>query len=206
MGIHTEDEPTLWDRSLAHDERAFAALFDLHRDRVFRHVLRLVESRQDAEDVTAAAFFELWHRRSKVRIVGGSVLPWLLVTTTNVARNNTRSRRRYAALVAALPRSAETSEDPADLVAEAAESDATARRVRHVLGALRDTDATLLSLVVLENMTLSDAATALGVSHGAARTRLHRLKSHARSLLTAVDDEPVPIRIVKLPLREGRTS
>ncbi|WP_396133584.1 RNA polymerase sigma factor [Arthrobacter sp. 1088] len=51
----------------------------------------MVGGRHDAEDATAAAFLELWRRREGVRLVDGSILPWLLVTTTNTARNLQRS-------------------------------------------------------------------------------------------------------------------
>ena len=60
-----------------------------------RQAVRLLESWPDAEDVSASAFLELFRRRDDVRIVNGSVLPWLLVTTANLARNATRARRRW---------------------------------------------------------------------------------------------------------------
>lgn len=60
------DETALWSRARSGDGRAFAALFDAHRDRAFRHALRLVASAHDAEDVVAAAFFELWRKRDTV--------------------------------------------------------------------------------------------------------------------------------------------
>ena len=99
----TEDETAVWSAALSRDERAFGVLFDRHRDRVFRHAARLVEYRAEAEDVTAAAFFELWRRRDAVRVVDGSVLPWLLVTATNLSRNASRGTRRYHAMLAGFP-------------------------------------------------------------------------------------------------------
>ena len=101
----SEDEGADWEASLANDANAFVSIFDRHRNRVYRHALRMTANAHDAEDVTAAAFLELWRRRKTVRLVDGSVLPWLLVTTTNQARNVARSLRRYRALLASLPRS-----------------------------------------------------------------------------------------------------
>jgi RNA polymerase sigma-70 factor (ECF subfamily) len=92
-----ESDEGLWRRSLDGDGEAFAFLFDRHRDRVFGHAFRLVQTRHDAEDVAASVFLELWRRRAEVRLVDGSVLPWLLVTTTNVGRNSARGTRRYRA-------------------------------------------------------------------------------------------------------------
>ena len=79
-------EVEVWTRACANDGRAFTSLFDRHRDRVFRHVLRLVDNAHDSEEVTSASFFELWRRRASVILVSDSVLPWLLVTAGNIAR------------------------------------------------------------------------------------------------------------------------
>lgn len=69
------DEVTEWADARAGSSVAFAAVYDRHRERVYRLALRLSENRHDAEDVTASAFLELWRRRTDVRLVGGSVLP-----------------------------------------------------------------------------------------------------------------------------------
>jgi RNA polymerase sigma-70 factor (ECF subfamily) len=74
----SEDEATAWAAVLDSDSDAFVAIFDKHRDRVYRHALRITENVHDAEDVTAGAFLELWRRQKAVRVVDGSVLPWLL--------------------------------------------------------------------------------------------------------------------------------
>src|SRR6476661_9649347 len=109
MGNVEKDEDGLWSRSLQGDGGAFGALYDRHRDRVFRHAYRLSGNHHDAEDIMAAAFLELWRRRAKVRIVDGSIVPWLLVTTTNMARNSGRAALRYRRLLDSLPRRQESS-------------------------------------------------------------------------------------------------
>jgi RNA polymerase sigma-70 factor (ECF subfamily) len=75
------DEAASWRRASAGDGEAFGLLFDAHHVRVYRHALKLTGSVHDAEEVLAGAFLELWRRRTSVRLVGDSVLPWLLVTT-----------------------------------------------------------------------------------------------------------------------------
>jgi len=171
----TAIESELWQRSLDRDARAFAAIFDLHRDRVFRHTLRLVDSAHDAEDVTAAAFFELWRRSARVVPVEGSVLPWLLVTASRIARNVTRGTRRYRALLDALPRTPEP--------AAALDDD---RGALVAIRSLRETDASLVTLVVIEGYPITEAAAVLGLSDGAARTRLHRAKRRLREQLADI--------------------
>lgn len=167
----------LWARSLRGDGHAFAHLFDRHRDRVFRSVLRLAATTHEAEDVVAATFLELWRLRDRVRIVDDSVLPWLLVTAFNVARNSARSRRRYERLLATIPipRESKNLDCIAALEAERAAVDA--------LRALPKADAEILILVGIEGLTLAESARALDISVDAAKQRLSRARRRAREHL-----------------------
>lgn len=128
----TGDEALDWAEALSNDADAFAAIFDRHHDRVYRHALRLTENLHDAEDITAGAFLELWRRRKSVRVVGGSTLPWLLVTATNLSRNLTRGLHRYRMLIATLPR-AEVGRSAEDAAEERIEDARLATQVREAL-------------------------------------------------------------------------
>jgi RNA polymerase sigma factor (sigma-70 family) len=177
-----EDEATTWANVLRDDGDAFAAIFDQHRDRTYRHALRLTVNVHDAEDVVAGAFLELWRRRQSVRLVEGSVLPWLLVTTTNLSRNVTRSLRRYRSLVASLPR-AEGTQSAEDLVIRQIEELRLTTEVRDTLGTMSPSDAALITLTSYEGYSSAQVAAALGISDGAARTRLHRARSRMAEAL-----------------------
>jgi RNA polymerase sigma factor (sigma-70 family) len=184
------DEAAAWAAVLDHDGDAFATIFDQHRDRVFRHAFRITANAHDAEDVTAGAFLELWRRRKSVRVIEGSVLPWLLVTTTNLARNLTRGLRRYRALIAALPR-AEAARSAEDVALEEIEELRIAKQVRTALSNLSPTDAALINLTAFEHFSPAEAATVLGISDGAARTRLHRARTHMAAALDAMEEEDI---------------
>ena len=181
MAEKDHDEARLWALARGGDAQAFAAIFDLHRDRVFRQAVRLLDSGPDAEDVSASAFLELFRRRADVRVVNGSVLPWLLVTTANLARNSTRARRRYRDFLAKLPRDGTelTSADVAQTVADATLDP----RLHRALRQLSEEDVALLTLVVLEDFTVADAAAVLGLSPAGAKTRLHRARQRIRETL-----------------------
>jgi len=176
VGQGTDDETDAadWARAIEGDGEAFGRVFDRHRDRVRRHGLRLAPQPSDVDDLVAITFLEAWRQRSRVRIVEGSVLPWLLVTATNVARNLRRSAGRYAALIDRLP-AADHSPDPADLVER---HDVEARLAR-----LSVADRQVLTLCVLEGYTERDAANALGVAPGTVKSRLSR----ARRRFTATE-------------------
>jgi RNA polymerase sigma factor (sigma-70 family) len=177
----TRNDEALWRRSLDGEGDAFGALFDRHRDRVFRHACRVAQTRHDAEDVVASTFLELWRRRTEVRLVEQSVLPWLLVTATNVGRNTARGTRRYRQLLKRLPRAPEQP-DVAEVVfgTHALGVDA---RLRTGLQTLSKTDAHLFVLVALEGYPVVAAAEQLGLSVSAARSRLHRARTQLRAQL-----------------------
>ena len=168
------DDRSIWDRVLAGDSDAFGVVWDRHRDRVFRRLLAAGNISADAEDLTAAVFLELWRKRTGIRFVDGSLLPWLLVTAENVHRNASRARRRHRSFLARIPRP-EHAPDPAELVAE--RDSARTRRVRDVLGAAREQDRHLAVLTALEGFTVREAAEAIGISEPAAKMRLSRLRA-----------------------------
>jgi RNA polymerase sigma-70 factor (ECF subfamily) len=176
-----ESDEALWRRSLDGDGEAFGALFDRHRDRVFRHACRLAHTRHDAEDVVASAFLELWRRRADVRLVERSVLPWLLVTATNLGRNTARGTRRYRQFLERLPRA----QDQPDVAEVALDTHALGvdARLRAGLRALSKTDAHLFVLVALEGYPVAAAAEQLELSLSAARARLHRVRTRLREQL-----------------------
>jgi RNA polymerase sigma-70 factor (ECF subfamily) len=170
-----------WTRAMAGDGDAFGRVFDRVSGRVYRHALRLTGNRHDAEDVLAATFLELWRRRKDVRVVDGSVLPWLLATATNLSLNHGRSRRRYRAFLGRLPRD----EQPVD----AAETQALTRADLDVdpaliaaIRQLKPIDQQLLALVALEGWKLGSAAMALGLSEPAARSRWQRIRRQLGTL------------------------
>lgn len=172
-------EQALWERGAAGYGAAFGELFDMHRDRVFRHAYRILQDPHDAEDAAAVAFLELWRRRRQVRLVEGSPLPWLLATTTNVCLNLSRATRRYRDFLTTLPHGTHvpSAEDTA-LHGLAADGDLAA-----ALATLSSAEAELFALVALEGFSVTDAAAAVGVSPAAARTRVHRIRNRLQQHL-----------------------
>lgn len=174
-------ESECWVAACTGDSDAFGRIWDLHRRRVWLQSCRLVNDRQDAEDVTAVAFLELWRRRAEVRVVNGSVLPWLLVTTSYVARNVSRSRHRYRAVLQRLPRQ-EAGLDPWEVLSRY-DPAGWSHVLVMVLRSLDEKDLQLVTLVILEGVPVVEAAPLVGVSVTAARSRLSRFRAKARNEL-----------------------
>ncbi|KQR52091.1 hypothetical protein ASF88_10980 [Leifsonia sp. Leaf336] len=169
------DEADAWSSARSGDSAAFATLFDRHRDRVFGQALRLLRDPHEAEDATAMVFLEAWRRRDAVHVVDGTILPWLLVTTNNVIRNQTRSARRYRTALARLPKP-ETQGDHAVDIDASIDNGPREKRVRDAFAALPPRDQDVITLCVLEELPLAEAAATLGVPVGTVKSRLSRAK------------------------------
>ena len=184
------DDAELWSDALAGDGGAFTRFFVRHRDRVFRHAQRLVDSAADADDVAATAFFELWRQRDSETVVDGSPLEWLLVTTTNVARNVRRGTARYRAVLDRLPRSVVLT-DPAEQALTRLARYRGETEVRIAMRQLSAVDLNLLMLTALEGLSVQEASAALGLKEGTGRSRLSRARARLRGALT--DDETASV-------------
>lgn len=164
------------------DEPAYRWLHDRHQMPVFRLALVLMPTSRDAEEVAATAFFELWRKRDKVRVIDGSVLPWLLATTSFTAKNSSRSRQRYQRLLRGVPHDDHVP-DHADEVARAMDSMDITEEVRRELLRLSPRDASLLVLCVIHELPVAQAAVVLGVPERTVRSRLARVRARRRGEL-----------------------
>lgn len=178
------DDTAIWENACADRGEAFAILFRRHRDAVYRRASALVERVHDAEDATAVAFFELWRKRRSVLLVDGSVLPWLLVTVAYTARNQRRGGIRYRRLLASMPRE-ERAPDAGEEAASIIESEVLGIRLREAVARIEAKDAALLTLTAVDGLSIADAAALLGLSAGAARTRLMRARRRLQRDLEA---------------------
>lgn len=163
---------------------AFGVLFDRHRDRVFRHTLRLVDSVEDAEDVVAVVFLEAWRKRTQIRVIDGSIIAWILVTANNVVRNHTRTGRRYRTLLANLPTAPPEPDHSAGVLDDIANRTRDAA-LRQAFDGLNRRDREVLTLCVLEEFSTAETAAALRVPLGTVKSRLARAKARLASTVTA---------------------
>lgn len=175
------DDRDDWSQAQRGVGEGFGRIFDRHRDRVYRHVLRLVPVPADADDAVAIVFLEAWRRRGDARLVDGSLLPWLLVTATRVTQNLNRSARRYRALLAKLPIEDHVY-DHADHLDDGPASAA--------LRELPLLDRYVITLCVIEGLTDREAALVLDLPVGTVKSRLSRAK---RRLAARISHSSAPL-------------
>ncbi|GAA4637580.1 sigma-70 family RNA polymerase sigma factor [Actinoallomurus vinaceus] len=173
-------------RVRAGDPDAFRELFDEHVRSVYNHAFRLTGSWSTAEDVVSLTFLEAWRLRDRVDTDadGGSLRPWLLGITTNVARNVRRAARRYDGALARLPRQ-EAVPDFAEEVTARIDDRERLALVRTALAALRKHEREVLALCVWSGLDYAEAAEALGIPVGTVRSRLSRARKKLHKLVAA---------------------
>lgn len=159
------------------DAGAFGVLYDRHGDAVYGYLARRVGP-QAAEDLTSEVFLRALEARHRTRPhASGSALPWLY----GIARNTV-----YGQIRARPTRLSDEHVDPFEWSRVDARLDASsiAPTLHNILAGLSTTEREVLLLVSWEQLTIGEAAEALGISAGAARTRLHRARTHASAALT----------------------
>lgn len=189
-----DTDESLWARAVAGDGSAFAAVFDRHADTVHTHCARRAGSWVDAQDLTSLVFLEAWRQRTRVRFVDGSALPWLLVVATNVTRNQTRARRRYARALARVPGDPHAPDIADEAIADI-EAEQVAAEVAACIRRLRTDEQDVVSLCDLGGLGYAEAAAVLGIPVGTVRSRLSRARARLRAMLTdpateALDNAP----------------
>lgn len=180
------DDESLWRRVRAGDATAFGLVFERYGDAIYRFCLRRTGESATAEDLVSIVFLEAWRRRDK-DLPADKVLPWLYGIATNVTRNEWRSRRRYAAALARLPRQradAESSDVHDRLVDEL--------RIQALLAVLEQLPRRQREVFVLcawSGLSYEQAAFALRIPVGTVRSRLSRASASLRKLSADIGHE-----------------
>ena len=181
MPASTADDAAIVERSLSHPE-AFAALFDRHYGAIHGYLARRVAADR-AEDLASETFLVAFDARRRFDLSHRSARPWLFGIASNlVARHRRAEMRHYRGLArAAMP----TDAVDGHAVRVAAEVDATAQRPRLAVALTRmaERDREVLLLVAWGGLSCEEAAEALGIPSGTARSRLHRARRQMRDAL-----------------------
>lgn len=164
------DERRLVNGLRAGDERALAALMDLHGEGLMRYLLSLLLRREEAEDL----FQETWVRvlrRGRSCDPDRPFAPWLFRVARNLAFDHLRWRRRWRALVGHEPSrpSHEPSETP-----RTPERLAAADLTHRLLGTLSPKLREVVHLRFWGDCSYEEIAAIAAVPVGTVKSRLNR--------------------------------
>lgn len=159
------------------DYEAFEALFERHRQLVYRFAYQMIPRRDDAEDIVQEAFVRayqnLGHYRDEAKFT-----TWLLRIVTNLCTDQARMRTRRDNLeqqeaAGALEWMTNIqSPDPVELL----EQDRRKTALRKALNALPAHHRSVIVLRDLEEREYSDIAQILGCTVGGAKLRVLRAR------------------------------
>jgi RNA polymerase sigma factor (sigma-70 family) len=163
--------------------RDFTAVFDRHYRTIYAYVARRLGP-DLAEDVASETFLTAFDRRHTFDPVRGDARPWLFGIASNlVARHVRAETRRYKALARAGAQDETEHHADVDAVVGRLDAEAVKGRLAEALRRLPEPVRAVLLLVAWAGLNQQEAAVALGIPPGTARSRLHRARHEMRQAL-----------------------
>ena len=151
----------------------FETIYRAYRQDVFRYALWLCGDSEEAEEITASAFFRAW---TSAPLREGTAKSYLLAIARNLFLDGKRRGRRHVSLEeASIPHALET--EP--------ETRADVRKIWELLHGMEGKYRDPLLLWSAGGLSYSEIASELGVGLAAVKTRIHR----ARVLLARLMEE-----------------
>jgi RNA polymerase sigma-70 factor, ECF subfamily len=179
------DDVDIWRLLCAGDASALTAIYERHVDAVYNFAFRRTASWSMAEDAVQATFTTLWRRAREGALTPlwlPTARPLLLTMAGHECANLRRSQRRRAALLLRLRPSPDTV-DHAPQVAERLDDERQMSEVRRAMRRLPRSQQETIELVVWAQLSVAEAAVALGVAEGTVKSRLSRGRRRLFALL-----------------------
>lgn len=186
-GTDADSDAAVIERSLRRADD-FAVIFDRYYDRIYGYVGRRLGA-EPAEDIAAETFLIAFDRRGRYDPRCAQAGPWLYGIASNlIARYRRAEGRRYRALSrAGEPDRAEGFDD--EVLGRVA-AQQHRRELAAALAGLSGRDRDVLLLVAWAGLSCDEAAQALRIPAGTARSRLHRARGKLRTALGAAETRP----------------
>jgi RNA polymerase sigma-70 factor (ECF subfamily) len=165
----------------------FAVLFDRHYGHIYSYAARRL-GRDLAEDVASETFLVAFDRRGQYDTGRDDARPWLYGIASNlIARHARAESRRYKMLArtATHPGVDEPVDAHDDVAAARVDALAVRGRLARALARLPRSERDVLLLVAWAGLNQQEAAAALDIPAGTARSRLYRARREMRLALGA---------------------
>jgi len=176
------DQDILIERARS-DRSAFALLYRMHYERVFRYCCRRLFNRHAAEDVTSTIFFRVMRTISTFEGNSNDFRSWLYRIATNAVNDHLKTAKRRADTIR------NTAQQKGRSNAFAGKSDDEIQKnnlaVKQTILGLKPKYQTVITLRYFEKMKLVEIAEILGQNPATIRTQLARALSKLRKELRA---------------------
>jgi len=163
------------------DSAAFARLYRLHYDKVFRYCARRLFNRHTAEDVTSIVFFKVMRTISSFKGDSNDFRNWLYRIATNAVHDHLRTARRRADAIRNI--ALVHGSDPTFDAESNCELQEKILPVKQALLTLKPKHQAVITLRFFENLKLIEIAEILGQNPATTRSQLSRALSNLRKQL-----------------------
>ena len=174
----TSDEAMLVQRAISRDAEAFGRLYDMHVDRVYKHVYYRVGNEADAEDLTQQVFLKAWQAIGRYKKMASPFIAWLMTISHNVVVDSYRTKKDRAYLEAEVLAS-----DSASSPEQLAEASFEQQRLRRAILQLGGDEQQVVILRLIEGFEFAEIASLLKKKEGNIRVILHRALVKLRDIL-----------------------
>ena len=167
----------------ARDEAALGQVYDRYRLILFGVLMRILNNREEAEDVLQEVFMQVWRRAADFDENRGRPFTWLVTLARSRGIDRLRalaSRERVVTMAGA----DEASEDVSDAASDAIRSEQRGV-VNSALSQLPEEQKRPLMLAYFDGLTQSEIALQLGAPLGTVKTRMRSGMMKLRELLSA---------------------
>jgi RNA polymerase sigma-70 factor, ECF subfamily len=189
-GTLVAGEPALVERAKSGDQSAFRAIMDQHNRRLYRVARAVMKDDSEAEDVVQETYLRAFSNLAKFR-GESSLATWLTRIALNEAMGRKRKQRITVTLESVETAQEDTSAQIIQFPAMSTETDpersAAQREIRILLERAMDALPEAFRLVFVmrdvEEMSIEETATYLGIRPETVKTRLHRARRLLRQSL-----------------------
>ena len=159
----------------------FAELFDEHAHPLHRYLARRVGV-DVADDLVSETFLAAMRGQETYDPMKGSVVGWLYGIATNLLRGHAKRETRLLRTAERYGVDLGVAESLEHTVVSQIDARSHLRRIARQLAAMSQPDRDLVLLVSLAGLTVGQAAEALDLNPGTARSRLHRLRAKLKEV------------------------
>ncbi len=165
------------------NERAFRCLFEQEKERLSRFVTKIVDDRDEAENIVQETFAEAYRQMDRFR--GESkVSTWLFSIARHLAYGHLRKSKRHNYLEHETIEFLDADQgDSESETQDAVETEERRRIVHDAMNDLPDHYRRVVQLRDLEEQSTAEAAKELGLTEVNVRVRLHRARKQLRDHL-----------------------
>lgn len=175
------------------DPDALEAFYREHIEAVQRFIARRVEGPEDAADLTAEVFLAAIHASANYRGDAAAPRAWLYGIARRVVAGHHRSTTRALRAQRRIDARELLDDDAVDRIVARIDSQRAARAVYSSLATLPERQRAVVELVAVDELSLTEAAAALGISAVNARVLYHRARRRLADSLTRPLPDPAEV-------------